>query len=122
MANNSKDLIWTVQLFRYLLALFQCLMVQKDGTLYLKDIQTGNRVCQLALPNPHQLESPWEPIVSFGGRGQLLYVKGESVVREAKWRNSTCQVPLFIVSIVQHLEAFHRTVLVKSHLLHPLTS
>lgn len=58
------------------LTIFQCLMVQKDGNLYLKDIPTGVKVCQLALPNTHQIMSPWEPVVAFGGRGQLLFVKG----------------------------------------------
>lgn len=55
----------------------QALMVQKNGTLYLKDIQRGTKVCQLTLPETHQLASPWDPIVAFGGQGQLLFVKGQ---------------------------------------------
>ncbi|XP_076465084.1 WD repeat-containing protein 93-like isoform X2 [Babylonia areolata] len=73
-----------------------CLMVQKDGTLYLKDIQTGVRVCQLAFQKPFQLVSPWEPIVSFGGRGQLLFVKGSGTVSEEESEETTETSEVFI--------------------------
>lgn len=65
------------------------LVVQKNGKLYLKDVQTGVLVCQLALPETHQLSSPWEPILSFGGRGQLLYVKGDGVQTDEGEESST---------------------------------
>lgn len=59
-----------------------CLVVQKDGTLFVKDVLTGVRVCQLALPSSYQIQSPWEPVISFGARGKLLYVKGSGEATE----------------------------------------
>ncbi|ESP05506.1 hypothetical protein LOTGIDRAFT_228061 [Lottia gigantea] len=52
------------------------LVVSKDGSLILKDVVNGNSVCQLTLPKPYSLTSPWEPIYCFGAGGQMLFVKG----------------------------------------------
>ncbi|KAK6188663.1 hypothetical protein SNE40_004797 [Patella caerulea] len=54
------------------------LVVTKDNSLLLKDVTNGQDVCELILPTSFDLTSPWEPIYSFGGGGQMLYVKGSS--------------------------------------------
>ncbi|XP_050402874.1 WD repeat-containing protein 93 isoform X2 [Patella vulgata] len=54
------------------------LVVTEDRSLLLKDVTNGQDVCQLTLPTLFDLTSPWEPIYSFGGGGQMLYVKGSS--------------------------------------------
>ncbi|KAL8615967.1 hypothetical protein ACOMHN_034643 [Nucella lapillus] len=70
-----------------------CLMVEKGGGLYLKDLQSGVRVCQLAFQKPVQLLTPWEPILAFGGRGQLLFVKGSGEASsESEDPTETCGV------------------------------
>nr|KAG5699569.1 hypothetical protein BaRGS_033765 [Batillaria attramentaria] len=76
------------------------LVVQKNGKVYLKDIETGVLVCQLALPDTHQVSSPWEPIISFGGRGELLFVKGEGVqVDEEEDSTTTYRSSLYMFTL-----------------------
>ena len=51
--------------------------VQKNGSMYIKDIGTGAAVCEIAIPPTHNLQSPWEPIFTIGGGGRYLFVKGK---------------------------------------------
>ncbi|KAK7115868.1 WD repeat-containing protein 93-like isoform X2 [Littorina saxatilis] len=98
-----------------------CLMVQKDGNLYLKDIQTGVEVCQLALPNTHQIMSPWEPVVAFGGRGQLLFVKGSGEeAGEAEESTDTSGVFVFTLRSYPTLDRYWNRLRTPTQLLvHP---
>jgi hypothetical protein len=79
----------------------QCLMVQKNGAMYLKDILTGVRICQISVPSPYQIQTPWEPIVAFGGRGQFLYVKGELFNHETIFFKTNKQI---IKHAVKHID------------------
>ncbi|XP_052796176.1 WD repeat-containing protein 93-like isoform X3 [Mya arenaria] len=52
------------------------LVVTRDGSVQVRDCLQGNVVCQVNLPGSHELTAPWEPIITLGGQGQSLFVKG----------------------------------------------
>ncbi|XP_055901154.1 WD repeat-containing protein 93-like isoform X1 [Biomphalaria glabrata] len=67
-------------------------LVEKGGKMFVKDITTGSLVCQIQLPSPYTLQSPWEPIFAFTDKNHSLFVKGEGLLEtaEGSTERSTC--------------------------------
>ena len=59
--------------------LFQALTCRNNGALYIHDILDGRVLCQVKVPEPYELLNPWEPTVTIGAMGQMLYIKGATV-------------------------------------------
>ncbi|XP_005089078.1 WD repeat-containing protein 93 isoform X2 [Aplysia californica] len=77
--------------------------VQKNGSLYIKDIGTGAALCQVVLPPTHSLQSPWEPIFALGGGGNFLFVKAEGTeeTEEGEANDISC---LFMYNLKSYRE------------------
>ena len=45
--------------------------------MYLHDILTTNVLCEVILPDEYEILNPWQPIVTFAGKGELLYIRGK---------------------------------------------
>ncbi|KAH9500890.1 hypothetical protein Btru_069135 [Bulinus truncatus] len=67
-------------------------LVEKSGKMYFKDITTGSIVCQIFLPAPYTLQSPWDPIFTFGDDDHCLFVKAEGNIDKdgGQSETSTC--------------------------------
>lgn len=48
----------------------------RKGDIQIRDTLQGTIICQVHLPETHELSSPWEPVLAVGGQGQNMYVKG----------------------------------------------
>ncbi len=52
------------------------LTCRQNGKMYLHDILTTNVLCEVILPDEYEMLNPWQPIITFGGEGELLYIRG----------------------------------------------
>lgn len=52
------------------------LSIRHNGTIEIRDVIKGTSLCHLVLPNTHNVALPWQPIITVGGNGHMLYVKG----------------------------------------------
>lgn len=50
--------------------------VLKCGGIQLRDTLQGTIICEVLVPDNYELTTPWEPIITIGGLGQILYVRG----------------------------------------------
>ncbi|XP_023932289.1 WD repeat-containing protein 93 isoform X1 [Lingula anatina] len=53
------------------------LVVKRNGTAFLLDVTKGNSLplCQVNLPTTHELTTPWDPVITVGGQGHMMYLK-----------------------------------------------
>ncbi|XP_052279521.1 WD repeat-containing protein 93-like isoform X3 [Dreissena polymorpha] len=58
------------------------LTVTRRGDIQIRDCLQGNIVCQVQVPDTHEITSPWEPVLSLGGLGQSMYVKATKKMSE----------------------------------------
>ena len=53
------------------------LTCRSNGKIYLHNIVTTDVLCEVVLPSPYEVYNPWQPVISVGGHGQKLYIRGE---------------------------------------------
>ena len=52
------------------------LTVLESGNVQIRDIMQGKILCEMKVPETHEIMSPWDPVVAIGNKGQILYLRG----------------------------------------------
>jgi hypothetical protein len=52
------------------------LTVLENGNVQIRDIMQGKILCEMKVPETHEIMSPWDPVVAIGNKGQILYLRG----------------------------------------------
>lgn len=79
------------------------LTVLHSGSVQLRDVLQGKILCEMKVPDTHELMSPWDPVVAVSNTGNMLYLRaiekeppvGDESVTEA----STPQGTVFVYSL-----------------------
>lgn len=51
------------------------LTVLQNGTVQIRDTMQGKVLCEMKIPESHELMSPWDPVVTIGNNGHTLYLR-----------------------------------------------
>ncbi|CAC5396496.1 unnamed protein product [Mytilus coruscus] len=51
------------------------LTVLQNGNVQIRDVLQGKVLCEMKVPDTHEIMSPWDPVVAIGNTGQTLYLR-----------------------------------------------
>lgn len=70
---NRGDMFSKVEIIKGLPDLM--LTVLESGNVQIRDIMQGKILCEMKVPETHEIMSPWDPVVAIGNKGQILYLR-----------------------------------------------